>query len=132
MNRHRSGVSLALAATVIAAGAATVLLRPRTGLIDPQAVEASAYFTADQIDRARDFRGPQRILTLAELGLSGAALVLVALRPPRPLRSRSSAASPAAGGCLDPRASGRSRHSSSTSRRSPSTRSSTTSTRCRP
>src|SRR5918996_5901290 len=86
MNRHRSGVPLALAATVIAAGAATVLLRPRTGLIDPQAVEASAYFTADQIDRARDFRGPQRVLTLAELGLSGAALVLVALRPPRPLR----------------------------------------------
>lgn len=86
MNRHRSGVSLALVATVIAAGAATVLLRPRGGLIDPQAVEASAYFTADQIDRARDFRGPQRLLTLAEIGLSGAALALVALRPPRFLR----------------------------------------------
>ena len=86
MNRHRSGVPLALAATVIAAGAATVLLRPRTGLIDPQAVEASAYFTADQIDRARDFRGPQRILALAEIGLSGAALALVALRPPRRVR----------------------------------------------
>jgi STE24 endopeptidase len=71
---------------VIAAGAATVLLRPRTGLIDPQAVEASAYFTADQIDRARDFRGPQRILALAEIGLSGAALALVALRPPRRVR----------------------------------------------
>lgn len=77
---------LAVAAAIVAAGAATILLRPRSGLIDPQAVEASAYFTADQIDRAQSFRGPQRTLALVELGVSTAALALVALRPPRIVR----------------------------------------------
>ncbi|MEX2195124.1 MAG: M48 family metallopeptidase [Thermoleophilaceae bacterium] len=86
MLRHRSGVPLAVAAAIVAAGAATILLRPRSGLIDPQAVEASAYFTADQIERAQAFRGPQRALGLVELGLSTAALALLALRPPRVVR----------------------------------------------
>ena len=43
----------------VAAGAATFLLRPRSGIIDPAAVDAKSYFTAVQLDRAEDFRvGP--------------------------------------------------------------------------
>jgi STE24 endopeptidase len=68
---------------VLAAGAATVLLRPRGGLIDPAAVKATAYFSAAQIERAEDFRDLQRILGLAGIAVSAGAVALVALRPPR-------------------------------------------------
>ena len=70
-------------AAVVAAAAATLLIRPRGGLIEPAAVDATAYFSPAQIDRAEDFRGTQRLLGLAGLGLSGVTLVLLALRPPR-------------------------------------------------
>ncbi|HWH44908.1 MAG TPA: M48 family metalloprotease [Thermoleophilaceae bacterium] len=86
MVRHRSGLPIAVLATVAAAGLATLILRPRSGLIDPQAVEASAYFTAEQIERAVEFRDPQRILGLAGLALSAGTLALVALRPPAVVR----------------------------------------------
>jgi STE24 endopeptidase len=71
---------------VLAAGAATVLLRPRGGLIEPAAVKATAYFSASELERAADFRDLQRILGLAGTLLAGAAVAVVALRPPRPLR----------------------------------------------
>jgi STE24 endopeptidase len=54
--------------------------------VEPESVEASAYFTTAELDRAREFRGPQRAIGLAELGLTGGALALVALRPPRRIR----------------------------------------------
>lgn len=80
---------VAAAAAVIAVGAATLLIRPRGGLIEPAAVDATAYFSAAQIERAEDFRGPQRLLALAGLGLSGVTLALLALRLPRErLRAR--------------------------------------------
>src|SRR5918998_5385455 len=69
-------------AAVVAATAATLLIRPRGGLIEPAAVEVTAYFSPAELDRADDFRGPQRLLGLAGLGLSGATLVLLALRLP--------------------------------------------------
>ena len=59
-----------------------MILRPRSGLIEPAAVEAEAYFSAAQLDRAEDFRSAQRLLGLAGLGLSGLTLAVVALRPP--------------------------------------------------
>ena len=68
---------------MVAAAAATLLIRPRGGLIEPAAVDATAYFSAAQLDRAEDFRGTQRLLALAGLGLSGATLALLALRLPR-------------------------------------------------
>jgi STE24 endopeptidase len=82
---RRVGYSLPVAAfaAAVAAIAATLLLRPRGGLIEPAAVDATAYFSAAQIERAEDFRGPQRLLALAGLGLSGVTLVALALRPPR-------------------------------------------------
>jgi STE24 endopeptidase len=71
---------------VVAAGAATLLLRPRDGLIEPAAVNATAYFSAAELERASDFRDLQRILGLAGIALAGLTVALVALRPPRPLR----------------------------------------------
>ena len=67
---------------VAAAGAATLILRPRSGLIEPAAVDATAYFSPGELDRVHDFRGPQRVLGLVSLGLAGGTLALLALRPP--------------------------------------------------
>ncbi len=68
---------------MLAAGAATLLLRPRDGLIDPAAVKATAYFSAAQIERAEDFRDLQRILALGGTALAALAVAAIALRPPR-------------------------------------------------
>ena len=62
MSRHRSRLSLALVATAAAAGVATFLLRPRGGLIDAAAVDPTAYFSQAELQRADDFRGPQRLI----------------------------------------------------------------------
>jgi STE24 endopeptidase len=68
-----------------AAGVATLALRPRSGLIEPAPVEARDYFSGEQIDRARAYQRPQRALSFAGMALDGAALAVMALRPPRPL-----------------------------------------------
>jgi len=85
MEGHRSRLPLALLAAVVAAGAATWLLRPRNGLIEPTPVEATAYFSHAELERAKDFRDTQRLLGLGGLVLSGGTLTLLALRPPRRL-----------------------------------------------
>src|SRR4051794_21951271 len=85
MDRHRVRLPLAIAVAAVAAGAATVALRPR-GLIHPARVDATAYFSASELDRIHDFRGPQRILGLLALATEGAALAWVAFKPPRPVR----------------------------------------------
>ncbi len=73
---------LAVVATAVAAGTATLLLRPRSGLIDPAAIDATAYFSPAQLDRADDFRSLQRVIFIGQLALSGATLAFLALRPP--------------------------------------------------
>jgi Zn-dependent protease with chaperone function len=85
MEIHRSRLPLALLVGVVAAGAATLILRPRSGLIDPAAVDKTAYFSPEQLERAEDFRDGQRLLGLAGLAVSGGTLALLALRPPRRL-----------------------------------------------
>jgi STE24 endopeptidase len=85
MEARRSRLPLAILVAVAAAGAATFLLRPRSGLVEPAPVDVKAYFSAAQLDRAEDFRGPQRLLGLAGLAASGGALTLLVLRPPRRL-----------------------------------------------
>jgi STE24 endopeptidase len=85
MEGHRSRLPLAILVAVAAAGAATLILRPRSGLIEPAAVEPTAYFSPDQIERAEDHTGPQRLLAFGGLAASGGALVLLAARPPRRL-----------------------------------------------
>lgn len=84
MRAHRYRLPLALAAAVAAAAVATLLLRPRGGLIDAAAVEPTAYFSPEQLERAREYRGPQRAIALGGVALSGVTLALLALRPPRP------------------------------------------------
>ena len=49
-------------------------------------MDPTAYFTTEQLERAREFRGPQRIIALGGVAASGVTLAVLALRPPRPLR----------------------------------------------
>jgi STE24 endopeptidase len=85
---HDRGVRLPVAVgiAIAAAGAATLALRPRSGLIQPAPARAEAYFSPAELDRIHAYVGPQRALAIGGLVLSGAALVVVAMRPPRVLR----------------------------------------------
>src|SRR3954469_24351666 len=85
MERHRVRLPLAIAVAAVAAGAATVVLRPRD-LIHPARVDATGYFSQSELDRAHDFRGPQRILAILALATEGAALTWIAFKPPRRVR----------------------------------------------
>ncbi|HEX6582477.1 MAG TPA: hypothetical protein VF056_02670, partial [Thermoleophilaceae bacterium] len=84
----RSRLPLAIAVAVAAAGVATLLLRPRSGVIEPAPVDAEQYFTAFQLERAEDFRSLQRVLGLAGLGVGLGTLGVLAWRPPRRLLDR--------------------------------------------
>ena len=84
----RSRLPLAFVVAVAAAAVATFLLRPRSGLIEPAPVEVQHYFTTQQLDRIEDFRGLQRVLGLAGLGISFGTLAVLAWRPPRRLLGR--------------------------------------------
>ena len=79
----RSRLPLAIAVAVVSTGAATFLLWPRNGVIEPASVDAKSYFTAFQLDRAEDFRGVQRLIGLGGLVLGTGTLALLAWRPPR-------------------------------------------------
>jgi STE24 endopeptidase len=84
----RSRLPLAIVVAVAAAGAATFLLRPRSGLIEPAAVDVQGYFTAFQLDRAEDYRSVQRLLAVGSLIVGTGTLALLAWRPPRRLFDR--------------------------------------------
>jgi STE24 endopeptidase len=86
MGAHRLGLPVAVGIAVVAAGAATFALRPRSGLIEPAPVAAEAYFSPSELDRVHDYREPQRLLALGGLAIEGGTLALLALRPPRRLR----------------------------------------------
>jgi STE24 endopeptidase len=81
--RGRSRLPLAIVVAVAAAGLATFLLRPRSGLIEPAAVDVEGYFTAFQLDRADDFRSVQRLLGIGGLVAGTATLAILTWRPPR-------------------------------------------------
>ena len=82
---RRLRLPLAIVVAVAAAGAATFLLRPRSGLIEPVPVDVEAYFTSLQLDRAEDFRSVQRLLGIGGIVVGTGALALLAWRPPRVL-----------------------------------------------
>src|SRR4051812_20249780 len=86
MEAHRVGLPLAVGIAVVAAGAATFALRPRSELIEPAPVAATDYFSASELDRIHDYTGTQRLLGLGGLALSTGTLALIALRPPRRVR----------------------------------------------
>jgi STE24 endopeptidase len=79
---HRARLPLTILGAAVAAGIATLILRPRGGLIEPAAVDPAAYFSQAELDRAADFRGTQRLIGLGSLAVSGATLAVLALRPP--------------------------------------------------
>ena len=79
------GLPLAIVMAVVATGAATFALRPR-GLIHPAHVAATDYFSAPELDRAEDFNGPQRLLGLGGLVVTGGTLAWLGVRPPRRVR----------------------------------------------
>jgi len=74
-------------AAVVVAEAAVLLLRPRTGVIDPAQVSATSYFSREEIERARAFRRPNLALFGLSLAVDGAVLGLLARRPPAFLRA---------------------------------------------
>jgi STE24 endopeptidase len=84
----RSRLPLAIVVAVAAAGAATFLLRPRSGIIEPAAVDVQGYFTAFQLDRAEDYRSVQRLLAVGGLVVGTGTLALLAWRPPRRIFDR--------------------------------------------
>ncbi len=77
---------MAVVAALVVAEAAVLLLRPRDGVIDPAPVRLSSYFSAAEIDRARDFRRPQLALFGGTLLVEVAVLGVLVARPPRRLR----------------------------------------------
>jgi Zn-dependent protease with chaperone function len=83
MLAHRYRLPLALVVAAIAAGGATLLLRPRTGVVTPAPASASDYFTPQQLERARDYRAPQRRIFVASLVLEGVVLVWLVAHPPK-------------------------------------------------
>jgi STE24 endopeptidase len=82
MLAHRYRLPLALVVAAMAAGGATLLLRPRAGVVKPAPASAGDYFTPQQLDRAHDYRAPQRTILLASLVLEGAVLIYLVARPP--------------------------------------------------
>src|SRR4051812_41440977 len=83
MHRGRLRLPLLVVAAVAVAEAAVLLLRPRDGLIRPEPVSARSYFSAAQIDRARDFRHPQLALYAVTVAIEAGVLILLIRRPPR-------------------------------------------------
>ena len=88
MDRTRLEFPSAVLAAVAAAEAGALLLRPREDPIAPAPVRESDHFSAEEIARAKAFRGPQRALALAGMALDTAALAALVARPPRMLRKR--------------------------------------------
>src|SRR3954469_528544 len=85
MVAHRYRLPLAVGVTAIAAGGATLLLRPRARALTPAAASAGDYFTPQQLDRAHAYRAPQRLILLASLALEGGVLVLLVAKRARAL-----------------------------------------------
>src|SRR5919199_767857 len=73
---------------VASAEAGVLRLRPRQDPIAPAPVRESDHFSAEEIERAKAYRRPQRALALAGMALDTAALAALVARPPRALRRR--------------------------------------------
>ena len=63
-----------------------VLLRPRSGVIEPARVSTQSYFSASEVQRARDYRRPQLAIYGGVLAIELAVLILLVARPPRRLQ----------------------------------------------
>ena len=83
----RLRLPIAIVAALVVAEAAVILMRPR-GLLQPLDVAPRAYFSAEQIEKARHFRNGQLLLYAAQTAVELVVLVVVVLRPPRALLAR--------------------------------------------
>jgi STE24 endopeptidase len=71
---------------ILVAEVAVLLLSPRDEPPDPVPVAEGDYFSAAELDRAHDYRVPQRWIGIAGLAVEGAVLVAVAFGRPAGLR----------------------------------------------
>jgi STE24 endopeptidase len=107
MTARRWKLPAAVVAAVLIAEGAVWLLRP-ADRIEPRPVSATQVLRPAELDRAHDFRGPQRVLGLAALGAQAALLAALVIRPPRrairalerPARARVGLATALVGGGL--------------------------------
>jgi STE24 endopeptidase len=79
---------LALAAALVVAELGVLAFRPQGGVVPPDDVAVSAYFSPAQLARAADYRGPELPLYLAGTLLELAVLALLVARPLRWLRDQ--------------------------------------------
>src|SRR3954452_15529417 len=84
--RRTLGLPIALVAAVVVAEAAVLLLRPRDLGPKPVPVEARAYFSPAQLERAYHFRTGQLWLFGASLLIEAGVLVLLVRKAPPRLR----------------------------------------------
>jgi STE24 endopeptidase len=76
---------VALVTAVVVAEAAVFAMRPRDRGPEPVPVEARAYFSEQQIEKADAFRSGQRWIFLAQTAIGLGVLVLILRRPPERL-----------------------------------------------
>jgi STE24 endopeptidase len=69
-------------AMVVVAEGAVWLLSPEGPPVDPETVDESAFFDEAALERARDYRGGQRLLLYAGLGTQAVVLILLAAGRP--------------------------------------------------
>jgi len=86
VERTRLRWGAAIVGAVVIAELAVVLLRPRSGVIEPAPVRAESYFSAAEIERARDYRRPQVAIYGGVLAVELGLLALLVARPPARLR----------------------------------------------
>src|SRR5215213_6117401 len=84
--RRTLGLPIAVVAAVVVAEVAVLLLRPRDLGPAPLPVEARAYFSRAQLEKAEAFRSGQLWLYGVRLLIEGGVLVLLVRRPPERLR----------------------------------------------
>ena len=76
---------VALVTAVVVAEAAVLVMRPRDRGPEPVPVEARAYFSQAQIEKAESFRSGQLWIYLAQTAIGLGVLVLIVRRPPERL-----------------------------------------------
>lgn len=83
---ERVRLAAAIVAAVLVAELAVLAMLPRDGVLEPAQVSAPSYFSAEELQRARDYRRPQLALLGLTFVIQAGVLVAIAARPPRRLR----------------------------------------------
>lgn len=84
---ERLRLPAAIVAAVLVAELAVLAFSPRDGVLTPAPVAAPSYFSAAELQEARDFRRPQLLLLGVTFAIEAAVLVALVARPPRRLRA---------------------------------------------